>query len=88
MSRLYRGLKRKEDSKLWKKHRGDIINLAIMFLTDDSKVELAGKVRAHFELFMSQLRTEITPDIVKGACEQEIPPEDIIKLLEKTFLSE
>jgi len=60
----------------------------VTFLTEDSEVELAGRVRAHFEQFISQLKTEIITDIVKGACEQEIPPDDIIKLLEKTFLSE
>lgn len=78
---------RKEDSKHWKKHRGDIINLTVMFLTEDSKVELKGKVRAHFEQFMSQFRAELTPEIVRGACEQDIPPNNIISLLEKTFLS-
>jgi len=78
---------RKEDSKHWKKHRGDIINLAITFLNGETKVELKGKVRAHFEQFMVQLKVEITPGIVKGACEQDIPPNDVIDLLEKTFLS-
>ena len=77
---------RKEDSKNWKKHRGDIINLAVAFLTEDSSVELKGKVRAHFEQFIEQLRVEITPDIVLGACDQKIAPDEIIRLLEHTFL--
>jgi hypothetical protein len=77
---------RKEDSKNWKKHRGDIINLAVTFLTEESKVELKGQVRVHFEQFISQLKTEITPEIVRGACEQDILPEEIVKLLEKVFL--
>jgi phosphorylcholine metabolism protein LicD len=77
---------RKEDSKNWKKHRADIINLAVAFLTDDSKVELKGKVHTHFEQFIEQLRGEITPDIVLGACDQKITPDEIMRLLENTFL--
>jgi hypothetical protein len=77
---------RKEDSKNWKKHRGDIINLAVAFLTEDSSVELRGKVRAHFEQFIEQLKVEITSDIVQGACDQTISPDEIIRLLENSFL--
>lgn len=77
---------RKEDSKNWKKHRGDIINLAVAFLTEESKVELKGKARSHFEQFMEQLRNEITPDIVHGACDQKISPDEIMRLLANTFL--
>jgi hypothetical protein len=39
-------------------------------------------VKAHFEEFMRQLKIEINPEIVKGACDQKIAPEDIIELLE------
>jgi hypothetical protein len=77
---------RGEDSKHWKKHRGDIINLAVTFLTNSTNVELKGKVKAHFEEFMIQLKAEINPDVVKGACDQKISPVDLIKLLENTFL--
>lgn len=46
--------KRGEDSKNWKKHRGDVINLAVNFLTEESKEPLSGKVRDHFVDFMNQ----------------------------------
>ncbi len=77
---------RGEDSKNWKKHRGDIINLAVSFLTEENKEKLSGKVRAHFVEFIFQLKNELTTEIVKGACNQEVPPEAVIELLESTFL--
>jgi hypothetical protein len=77
---------RGEDSKNWKKHRGDIINLTVNFLTEDSREELTGKVRVHFVNFMDQFKGELTSEIVFGACNQKIAVEKIIELLEKTFL--
>ncbi len=77
---------RKEDSKNWKKHRGDIINLAVTFLNEESEEKLTGKVKDHFLKFMEQLKKEINADIIKGACKQKVPSEMIISLLEKTFL--
>ncbi len=77
---------RKEDSKNWKKHRGDIINLAVAFLTESSQEKLTGKVRGHFVEFMEQFKKELTPEIIQGACDQKIPKETIIDLLERTFL--
>ena len=78
---------RGEDSKNWKKHRGDIINLAVNFLTEESREELSGGVRDHFVLFMSDLRKELTGDIIEGACNQKIPKETLLRLLDKTFLA-
>lgn len=77
---------RGEDSKNWKKHRADIINLAVMFLTGDSEEKLTGKVREHFVEFLEQLKVELTPDIIKGACSQNVPSETIISSLKATFL--
>ncbi len=77
---------RKEDSKNWKKHRGDIIILAVTFLTETSQEKLTGKVREHFVEFMDQFKKELAPEIIQGACNQKIPKETIIHLLEKTFL--
>ncbi len=77
---------RKEDSKNWKKHRSDIINLAVTFLDEEKEEKLKGKVRDHFIEFMSQLKQEINDDIIKGACKQKIQSDAIIALLEKTFL--
>ena len=77
---------RGEDSKNWKKHRGDIINLAVSFLSEEIQEKLTGKVRDHFVKFMNQLKQEITSDIIEGACNQKIPKETVIRLLESTFL--
>ena len=77
---------RGEDSKNWKKHRGDIINLTVSFLTEESREQLTGKVKTHFMEFMKQFREEITPEIIEGACSQRIPVTKVISLLEKTFL--
>lgn len=77
---------RGEDSKNWKKHRADIINLAVTLLTEETKAPLSGKVRAHFLKFMEQLKLELNPDIIIGACNQKINKEIIITLLENTFL--
>ncbi|MDD4973311.1 MAG: hypothetical protein PHY93_03125 [Bacteriovorax sp.] len=77
---------REEDSRHWKKHRGDIINLAVTFFTENSNVKLSGKVKAHFEEFMIQLKAEINDEVVKGACSQKIDSNTVIFLLEKTFL--
>lgn len=77
---------RSGDSREWKKHRGDIINLAVAFLTEESEEKLNGKVRVHFVEFMEQFRKEVTLEIIEGACNQKIPAETIINLLEKTFL--
>lgn len=77
---------RGEDSKNWKKHRGDIINLAVTFLSEESKETLTGSVRDHFMKFMDQLKQELTLEIVEGACNQNISKEIVIRLLENTFL--
>lgn len=77
---------RNGDSKEWKKHRGDIINLAVAFLTEESEEKLAGKVREHFVDFMGQFKKELNPEIIQGASDQKIPADIIINLLEKTFL--
>ncbi|WP_408095576.1 hypothetical protein ACJVC5_11090 [Peredibacter sp. HCB2-198] len=74
------------DSKEWKKHRGDIINLAVAFLTEESEEKLTGKVREHFLEFMKQLKEEMNPEIIEGACSQKIPAETVVKMLEFTFL--
>jgi len=75
-----------EDSKNWKKHRGDIINLAVTFMDGKKKEKLGGKVKEHFLEFMKHLKQEMTNDVIKGACNQKIPAEKIVALLEKTFL--
>ena len=72
---------RKEDSKNWKKHRGDIINLAVTFLSEETEVKLTGKVRVHFQLFMEELKKEISVDIIKGACKQKVEKDVIISCL-------
>jgi hypothetical protein len=77
---------RGEDSKNWKKHRSDIINLAVTLLSKSSSESLTGKVKEHFEEFMVQLETELTPEIIQGACHQSISKQEIIDLLKKTFL--
>ncbi len=77
---------RKEDSKGWKKHRADIINLAVNLLTEETSEKLSGKVRDNFVEFLNQLKVELDDEIVKGACNQKIEPEIVISLLEKTFL--
>ncbi len=87
-ARAYLEIKeRGEDSKNWKKHRGDIINLAVTHLTEESKEKLTGKVEKHFVEFMNQFKEELSSDVIKGACNQKIPPEKIISLLENTFLN-
>ena len=77
---------RGEDSKNWKKHRGDIINLTVNFLTEESKEVLSGSVREHFIKFLNQFKNELTDDIIIGACNQNISKKTIIDLLESTFL--
>jgi len=77
---------RGEDSRNWKKHRGDIINLAVTFLTEETSEPLTGKVREHFLEFMEHIKQEVTSDIIIGACKQNIPKETIVHLLESTFL--
>jgi hypothetical protein len=77
---------RGEDSKNWKKHRADIINLAVTFLTDETEEKLTGNVREHFLEFMEQVKGELTQDVVKGACSQKVPVERVVSLLENTFL--
>jgi hypothetical protein len=74
------------DSREWKKHRGDIINLTVAFLNEDSEEKLTGKVRDHFLEFMQELKRDLTPEIIRGACEQKTPVETVINLLEGTFL--
>lgn len=77
---------RGEDSKNWKKHRADIINLTVNFLTEESREELTGKVRDQFVEFMGHLKNELTPDVVQGASDQKVSVNEIVELLEKTFL--
>lgn len=77
---------RGEDSKNWKKHRSDIINLAVTFLTEESREELNGGVRSDFLKFIEQLKLEITTDIIVGSCGQDVDREEVIRLLESTFL--
>ena len=78
---------RGEDSKKWKKHRSDIINLSVSFLTASTQFSLEGSIRTDFLEFLNQLKQELTSDIITGACKQEIVPKEVIELLEKNFLS-
>lgn len=50
---------RKEDSKNWKKHRSDIINLAVTFLDEKREEKLTRKVRDHFIEFIKQLKQDM-----------------------------
>lgn len=77
---------RNGDSREWKKHRGDIINLAVAFLTEESEERLTGEVKTHFVEFMGQFKKELTSEIILGACGQKISPQKVIELLESTFL--
>ena len=77
---------RNEDSKNWKKHRGDIINLTVTFLNEERKEKLEGKVRMHFMEFMEHFKKEIDEDVIKGACQQKISKHTVISFLETTFL--
>lgn len=77
---------RKEDSKNWKKHRGDIINLAVSLIVEGQKSKLEGKLRQDFIDFLDHLKAELTDDIIKGACKQKFSKDEVISLLEKTFL--
>ncbi|MCB9092979.1 MAG: hypothetical protein H6620_10515 [Halobacteriovoraceae bacterium] len=77
---------RGEDSRSWKKHRGDIINLTVAFLTSETREELKGKVREHFIEFIEQLESELTSDIIEGACKQKVQAQDILNVLRSTFL--
>ncbi|MBU0504639.1 MAG: hypothetical protein ABII18_00520 [bacterium] len=79
---------RKEDSKKWKKHRSDIINLTVSFLNKDNKALLTGQVREHFKEFITQLNKEMTDDIIKGACQEKITKDEVITLLEEVFLKD
>jgi hypothetical protein len=74
------------DSREWKKHRGDIINLTVAFLNEDSEEKLTGKVRDHFLEFIRELKIDLSPEIIQGACDQKVPVETVINLLEGTFL--
>lgn len=75
-----------EDSKKWKKHRSDIINLAVTSLDGQKKETLLGKVLEDFKAFISQMKSELDESIVQGATDQKINPVKVIEILENTFL--
>ena len=55
-------------------------------MNENKRAILTGKVREHFEVFLSQLKAEINDDVVEVACKQRISSEGVILLLEKVFL--
>ena len=74
------------DSREWKKHRRDIVNLAVNFVTEETKETLTGNIRIDLEEFLRVVKTELTKDVIKGACEQDISAVEIISSLKKAFL--
>ncbi len=78
---------RGEDSKKWKKHRSDIINLAVSFLSDTDVCLLSESIKNDFNNFVNQLEKELTSDIIKEACKQKIEHSEILHLFKKVFLN-
>lgn len=74
------------DSKQWKKHRSDVINLSVNFLTEDTKEKLSGQIRNDFLKFLDEMKSEVTSNIIEGACNQKVEKSKLLELMESTFL--
>lgn len=86
MSAFY-DLKKRDDSK-WKKHRRDILKLALL-LTGEEKIQLVGRMEQDFDTFMEHLENDIDKKILKSIVDKlPVEKEQVIEILQKVFQKE
>ena len=83
MSAFY-DLKAKNDKK-WKKHRRDILKLALI-LTGDEKIDLTGRMKEDFEVFIKHLDEELDQKTIRSfSGGLPIVKEEVINTMKKVF---
>ena len=86
MSAFY-DLKKRDDSK-WKKHRRDILKLALL-LTGEEKIQLVGRMEQDFDTFIEHLENDIDKKILKSIVDKlPVEKEQVIEILQKVFQKE
>lgn len=86
MSAFY-DLKKRDDSK-WKKHRRDILKLALL-LTGEEKIQLVGRMEQDFDTFMEHLENDIDKKILKSIVDKlPVEKEQVIEILQIVFQKE
>ena len=80
-------MKKRDDSK-WKKHRRDILKLALL-LTGEEKIQLVGRMEQDFDTFMEHLENDIDKKILKSIVDKlPVEKEQVIEILQKVFQKE
>ena len=86
MSAFY-DLKKRDDSK-WKKHRRDILKLALL-LTGEEKIQLVGRMEQDFDTFIEHLENDIDKKILKSIVDKlPVEKEQVIEILQIVFQKE
>lgn len=86
MSAFY-DLKKRDDSK-WKKHRRDILKLALL-LTGEEKIQLVGRMEQDFDTFIEHLENDIDKKILKSIVDKlPVEKEQVMEILQKVFQKE
>jgi len=75
----------KSDAKKWKKHRRDILKLALL-LKGNEEVKLIGRMIQDFDAFMQHLKGDVDKKTFKSIVDKmPIDKEQVIDVLEKVF---
>lgn len=84
MSAFY-DLKSRDDKK-WKKHRRDIVKLALL-LTGEEQIKLTGRMKQDFDSFIKHLNDEVDQKMIKSFGDGlPIDKEQIIEVMEQVFI--
>lgn len=83
MSAFY-DLKNRDDKK-WKKHRRDILKLALL-LTGDEQIKLVGRMVQDFDAFIEHLEQDVDKRMLKSIVDKlPVEKEQVIEILQKVF---
>jgi hypothetical protein len=77
---------RSRDDKKWKKHRRDIVKLALL-LTGEEQIKLTGRMKQDFDSFIKHLNDEVDQKMIKSFGDGlPIDKEQIIEVMEQVFI--
>jgi len=78
---------RDRNDRKWKKHRRDILKLALL-LTGDEHIKLIGRMKYDFERFLSHIENELDPKAIKSFGDGlPIDKDQIIEVMKQVFIA-
>lgn len=74
------------DDKKWKKHRRDILKLALL-LTGEEEIKLIGRMKEDFDSFITHLNNDVDQKMIKSFGDGlPIVKKEILETMKKVFI--